>query len=79
VRDRARRAVGEGNAGGVRDNQALAVRGVALVEDDDGFGAGELGIVRLVPEEAGAALDQGDVGIAAPVDAGEVCRLASTG
>ena len=75
----ARPGIGGSDARGVRDDQRLALRGVALVEDDDGLGAGLFGVVGLRPEEAGAALDEGDVGVAAPVDAGEVRRLAAAG
>ena len=60
-------------------DQALAQRGVALVEDDDGLGARRLGVDRLDPELARPALDQRDVCRAAEVQAGEVGRLAPAG
>jgi hypothetical protein len=45
------------HARGVRDDESLALRGVALVDDDHCLGAGLLGVVGLGAEEAGAALD----------------------
>ena len=63
----------------VADEQALPVRGVALVEDDHGLGAGVLGVEGLEGEEARAPLDQGDVVRPAEVEPGEVGDLTAAG
>ena len=74
-------AVRHGRAIGPRRRVATmspAVGRVALVEDDDRFGARLLGEERLVTEVARTALDQRDV--CSPRKwAGEVRRLATTG
>ena len=48
---------------------AKDVNATGIVEDDDGGGAGGLGVEDLHAEEAAAALDQGDM---AAYEAGEV-------
>ena len=54
---------------------AVVVRDlVALVEDYDASGARRLGVLDLLPEGAGSALDQGDV---AGLEAGKVRRRAA--
>ena len=65
------------HACGVGDDQGLAVRSVALVEDDDRLGTSLLGVERLRPEEAGPTLDECDVIVTAEIEAGEVRCLAS--
>ena len=63
-----RRAQRSGHGGGAA--------GLPLVEDDHGGGACGLGVVRLGPERAGPALDQGD---GPGREAREVCCLAAAG
>ncbi len=58
------------------DQQALAVLGVALIEDDGSGRAGCRGIRRLLPERTGAALHQRD---SAGRETGEVFRFAAAG
>ena len=57
------------------DVLTTGIGGVALVEDDDGLGAGRLGVDGLEAERTGAALDQRDVGRTAEVEPGEVGGL----
>ncbi len=61
-----------GRGGGVAAERTAALWRVALVDDDDGLGSRRLGVDRLLGEEAGAALGEGDVVVARPVDAGKV-------
>ncbi|MCY1508384.1 hypothetical protein D9M68_426910 [compost metagenome] len=56
--------------------QALALLGVALVEDDHAHRASRRGVLRLHLEVAAATLDQGD---GAAGETGEVLRLAAAG